>query len=735
MPPTINMVDPASGETFAVDPADVAARAQDGWGTESAAGAAGRLTSERLEDEYGGASGKVAAGLAAGLRGMSGGLSDFAIRGLGEEEDLRHLREVNPGISTVGEIAGAVGGAVLSGGGSLAAYTPAGAIARLGTRLGTAAEGAGVATRIGRTVVGAGVEGGLSNVGSTISDLALSEDPLTIERAASEVGSSFLSGVGIGGGTGLAFKGLEHGLRRAKGLLDKAATIGGRADDIAADLSALDRPALRVAREAEDAALEATRVGQRADLAGEIGAFRKDVGDQKLFLATKGIKEDGIGKLGKRTLNADREIDRLLDNPKMLAEKPHMAKAALQKQAAALEEILTKRETLVAKYAGDETATRMASLDAIPAALERNRGLQAKIAELVAKPASARLTAIQAADDALIGGTQKAGVGEQILQGAVFSAATGAASQIPGVDAIPGASAILGAFAARKASALLSGRLAKTAAAQAQRTSQAVDRLLDVTRKVAPIAPVIATKVLAAVAYAPQKPKKDKAAPKTTTLASLYRERADEIRSQVAPGPGGAPVMRHEARMQMSERLRPLAAMNPILADRMETLAARRLEFLASKLPKRPDLGGINTGPDRWQPSDMEMRTFARYAAGIEDPGGIEERVAAGTVTPEDAEVMAKVYPERKAEHVRQIIEKLGALREQLPYARRLALSIYSGVPVDAAMSPPILRVLQASFTEEPGTEGGTMAPKAAPQFGSVKVQDSTPSQQRQGAT
>jgi hypothetical protein len=79
----------------------------------------------------------------------------------------------------------------------------------------------------------------------------------------------------------------------------------------------------------------------------------------------------------------------------------------------------------------------------------------------------------------------------------------------------------------------------------------------------------------------------------------------------------------------------------------------------------------------------------------------------------------------------RQIIEKLPALRAQLPYSRRLALSIFSGVPVDPAMDPQVLAILQGSFSAEQGTEGGTQAPRAQPAFGSVTKPEPTPAQQR----
>lgn len=701
---------------------------------ESEASFRGREREVRLARTHGGAADKVktfvenAANEATfGATGALGGL----IGGREYTEDRLSRSEANPITAGSGKGFGIVAPAIASGGtglaGKLARATPLGKVTQIGSKIAKAGEGASTATKIARIGAGGIVEGGAQGFGTGVQKLTDTSDPLTVETALAELGSSTFTGMAIGGGAGLAAGGLVKGLKKAKGYLDDAATkIGGRTDDAAGDLAGMDSKALRGAHDAELTAIESARVPQRADLADEIGKFRGELREQKLYLATKGIKEDGIGALGKRTLNADRELDRLLDNPKMLAEKPHMAKAALQKQEAALEAIIAKRETLVAKYAADETGVRLAALDAAPAALERNRAIQQRIADIITAPASPRLAQIADARDALVTGGAKKGLPQQLLEGSVFGNVTALAAPLGPL------APMIGAKASSLIGSLVFGGLGKASAAAAQRTSAAVGAFLDVTAKVMPAAPVLATKVLSSVAYAPPKPtKRDAPAAPKSTLASLYKERADEIRSQVQPGPMG-PVMRRDARERVSEHLRPIAAMDPILADRMETLAARRLEFLASKLPKRPDFGVMKTGPDRWQPSEMEMRAFARYAAGVEDPGAIEERVAAGTVTPEDAEVMDAVYPERKAEHIRQIIEQLGELREQLPYARRLALSIYSGVPIDEAMSPPILRALQASFATEPGSEGGMQAPQAQAAFGSVKSQDATPSQQRQ---
>jgi hypothetical protein len=216
-------------------------------------------------------------------------------------------------------------------------------------------------------------------------------------------------------------------------------------------------------------------------------------------------------------------------------------------------------------------------------------------------------------------------------------------------------------------------------------------------------------------------------------LTRAYAARATEIRSQMGSAPDGRPVMRPDARAKVAAQLAPIAALAPVLADRLETIAARRLEFLASKLPKRPDVGGMSFGPDMWRPSEMEMRTFARYAAAVEDPHAIVERLASGTVTPEDAEAMREVYPEIHADITRQIVEKLSTLQKQLPYQRRIALSLFSGVAVDPAMDPRILNQLQALHVAEEGSEQGTTAPTAQPQFGSVRSADKyTPAQQRQ---
>jgi len=739
MPP-VNMIDP-HGQVHAVPEEGVARALSQQWRHESPEEASDRVFAEVQDENYGGVGGAVVATGAGALRGATLGASDAALGAIyGDQgrEDLRQLKARHEGLSTAGEIGGALITALPTGGGSVAARLPAAAATRLGARIAQTAEGASAVTKIGRAAAGAAAEGALFGAGTGVSELALSDDPLTLERAASVLSSNALYGGVTGGIVGGAAKGAELGLLKAKSAIDKAAATRAAQANVTDDLAQLDAKGLRAAHEAELEVIETSRVPERLKVAEDIASFRNETKEQKIWLATKGAKEREIREVGKLSLDADRAVDRVLKNPKRLAEEPKAALAGLQQQEHALEQMTKKADAIRATFAGDETAVRAAALDAVPAALEKNRALQTRIRELAAAPKSERLTAIGDAKDALaMGRPKERGFSEQILQGAAFSAAAGAASQVPGLDSVPLVGSMIPLLIGAKASKFVSegvfGRLGKASSALAARAQKAVGAFVDVATPVVKATPVLATRVLASVRYGQTDEKrKTRGEPQ---LAAVYKARSDEVRAQTAYGPDGRAVMRPELRAQMAERLVPIGAVDPVAADRLETHAARKIEFLANKLPKRPDLAGIRTGPDRWQPSDMAMRTWARYAAAAEDPHGIVERLAAGTITPEDAETMRTVYPEIFADVQRQIVERLPELREALPYARRLALSIFSGVPVDPAMDPRILSVLQQQFADEAGTEGGTQAPRPQAQFGSVKAAPGTRAQERNATT
>lgn len=567
-------------------------------------------------------------------------------------------------------------------------------------------------------------------IGDDAGFAALAADPVEAEQAAATLSSKFLYANETGAEAGSVARSAERGLKRAGVTLDEAKA----AAHTPVELATLDSAGLKAAREAEETAIEAARAPQRTQLVEDLGAHASALkNDEKIFLATKGIKEAAlpgdavrgslkIQEIGKISLEADGQVNRLLRNPIRLAEKPELAIGALQQQENALVQLGKRESTLRQMFAADTSGERAAALDRLPSALERNRALQTQIRQLTAAPTSERLAVIDAAKEALKSGGGQKSLAESMLGGSIMGHIAGAFSGMPIIGPM------LGAKAGQLATDLVFGRLGKATAAASERGAAAVAKFLDVSKRAAPTLGVLATKTLARVAYAPKR-----APDGDTTLAGLFHARTKEIKSQTMYGPDGSTVLRPEARAAMASKLAPIRAVSPIAADKMESLAARRLAFLSSKIPRRPEIAGMQLGPDNWKPSDMEMRQFARYAAAVEDPTGVVERLANGTITPEDAEAMRAVYPETMASIQAAITQQLPTLHKTLPYERRVALSIFSGVPVDPAMRPEILAVLQSQFESEPGSDGGMQQPQAAPQFGSISKPDPTPAQARTG--
>jgi hypothetical protein len=732
---TIRMVPPEGGEAVDVPVDQVQTFRELQYTEQSNAARATELVNSARDDYYSRPDQKARAVLEAGGRAVSGGLTDVAGRALGGDDTRRDMdarREHNPGLTTAVEV-----------GAGLLPIGLGGLASRAGAKI--AGTGGGALKQIARSGVSGVVEGGIQGVGSGVSEVALSDKPLDLEHIASTLKSNFFYGGMAGGVAGVAAKGLERGLTRAKAALDDVAArpLGTLGDDTA-KLSAVDDLATYQKTVKDANPWAAISEGEEASLLnGSRNQLRKAMNDPK------GLAKSP-GSLLKPLRVQEQAFERALAKSDEIAERlaagnQKIAKGIGEQMAAlpgdATEVVLTGKAAqrygtfadvkvgkvdkvptvsvsrddagtfLKALDAGEVAASGQKSLGKLEILLEANRGLQAKIEAATAKPVAASASVTGALGDAATG------------------YALGDLSGIPGLGVL--------AAGARFAGPLIK-KLGASKVEMAGRASKAVGAFLDVTRKVSPAAPVLASKVLSSVRYGEQqeerrKSKMEQAPAKAPSLARSFKARSAEIRAAVEPALDGSGTVRTrpEVRERIAQQLAPLAAASPVLADRLETIAARRVEFLASKLPRRPDAFGAPVGPDRWQPSDMEMRTFARYVSAVEDPGAVVERLADGSVTPEDAEAMRTVYPEMFHDIQQQILEQLPTLRATLPYQRRLAFSVFSGVPVDPALDPAVLSRLQASFATEQGTQGGTQAPRAEPAFGSISRETSTPAQQR----
>jgi len=750
-----------------------------------------RRVAEKFEEDFGGTGGAITAGALGVARGVTLGASDLAANALGVEDSVRGYQEAHPGISIATEIGGAVIPGLFSGGAATAG-TAARAGASLTRRMIAAAPsalldraGIGAARIAGGGLRGAAArgvtEGVVGGLATGVSQLALSEDPVDMERAVSVLSSQALFGGALGGGVSLVASAAGKGIARARILAEDAGAKLGRGDvGIVSDLYALDRKGLRAARDATISSLRKEReasvvslkqdhaaeivslrdasVVDRAAAADEVVAYYRRSKEAYPWLATKGTTDRVLKQVWSVNERASNSLRRLTDNTKKLSRNPSLSLDALEMQEQALTALASKHDTLMAQITkeGRQTGERATRLELIPELLASNRALQQRIAvvsDSFRSPTSTRLTDLTDAIDAAKTSTLSSQrlqdisdaidtVGERGKQGMIArSIETGltglGAGLLAPVTGYAGA-AMIAAKGAEAISDFVAQRLGRATAESGARISSAVGRFVEVGSRIASNAPPIAIKTLTRVAFSPDAPEQrgSESAPKApsdTPLVAAYRAREREILSQTRPGASG-PEMRPTARQDLAARLGGVRAMSPIAADRMETIAARRLEFLAKKLPMRPEIANIGRtmSPfDRWRPSNFEIAQFARYVAAVEDPAAIVERLVDGSITPEDAEALRSVYPEIFSAIQMQIVESLPRLRATLPYARRLALSIFGGVPVDPALHPDVIAVLQANFALEAGTEGGTQAPRPQPAFGSISKQEPTQAQAR----
>jgi hypothetical protein len=613
---------------------------------------------------------------------------------------------------------------------------------------------------------------------------ALARDGAATERVAGSLSSKFLTAGELGGEH--AGAGLERALAGAGEHMDRVKAVANLPEEFAG----LDAAGLRAAEKGEVDSLvaqhSASKVAQRSAVIDDVKAYQAQFQEANPHLVmSEGDSYAPFWKAGKR-------VDKAFDNELAIRRNPGKLLDSLEIQGQAIEETIGEREAIAAKFEkangsiaknleedlatlpdtathveltgkaakrygayadvkvagrnpviqvarddaqeflgamkrGDVSGAGQQSLAKLDGLLDANKALRAKIQGAMAKDlergalSSDRLTAIQGARDAL-SSPKSEGLLKGLLGGTVMGHVAGALSGLPIIGPA------IGAKAGQVVSDLVFNRLGKTAAAGAAKTSDAVSAFLSVAKRATPTLPVAATRILSNAAFGPR----GKDEPKD--LAGLYKARTSELKAQTAYAPDGSVQMRPEAREAMAARLAPLKASSPILADRIETIAAAKLAFLSSIMPRKPDIHGIPTGPDHWTPSDLQMRSWARSVSAAEDPHGVEERLVHGTVTPEDAAAYHAIYPERAEALKQQILTELPKLQKSLPYARRLSLSIFSGVAVDPAMDPAILRVLQSGFANDDGSPM-TNAPMPSPQFGSVKNDVGTLSQQREAGT
>jgi hypothetical protein len=236
------------------------------------------------------------------------------------------------------------------------------------------------------------------------------------------------------------------------------------------------------------------------------------------------------------------------------------------------------------------------------------------------------------------------------------------------------------------------------------RVGEGAARAVEVSAKVARRPAVLtASKILSEVRFSDKE---------DTSEPNVAKRRAKEL-AELAANPG-------QLDARLADRLAPLRAHNLDLGFAVENQIKQRLAFYQQHAPKSP----VSETPlvrSKWQPAPGEVHEWAIRIKSGEDPLSILDDLASGRVHPVAVETVETLWPALYGQMQQEIAEQMVGLREDLPYSKRLQLSLLFKVPVEATADPEFVKTLQDQYAarremekeQQPSRPGG--APPAPP--------------------
>lgn len=772
--------DPAPGETIAITDEygnykNVAADdfvdyySDMGWQGASQEEISSKVKERLLNEEYDTLGQEIITGVEGAARGLTLGASDWvATEFLGvDPNDIKNRRQVNNRLALGTEIGGSVIPSVLTGGGSLAAkgaiqgakaavglgragrataaakgalasakakagsalaFTPAGMATRAGRSITALGEGAGLGGRVLAGAAGGAAEGAMFGTGQAISELALSDKPLSAERVVASLGSGALTGAGLGAAFGGALPVVEKVGGAAAKATGSALKKGG--EYIPAQLKKLipggkkaaqeelELTLPKVVQDAEDYIEAAKRIVTEADdLHMSLKNVIPEQQDANIMMAMELAKE-AHKKALKDLRKAFPGPSNVLDN--------ELTTDAIREIIQGSDEGARKLIARIQTY--DNSVTHLANAaDYVEKAAQRymanpatlKGGARALEAGSRLKASLENLGKVQA--------KASSGLGDLGDIAAVASAAGYDFEHLPIVSDLPFIKYILwyrtiirglGKYQSKnKMAALLgdsgnaTGVLANKASDVASSVDDGIGKLISGGAKAYTKKAGIPTtiEILNSSHFYPQESKKHKA----KTKEEAFKRRSDEI-MQAASNPD-------VIRQAVERNLHPAA---PDIVQHVVETQIRKVQFLASKLPKDPSGQHLLAKP--WKPSSIELNKFAKYIRAAEDPTTVIADMVNGKLSQEAAETLRVVYPSMFADIQSQLVEQLDTLRDSLSYKERVQLSRLFGVPVDETMTPEFIAAMQAGYSPE-GQEAQGSAMGGAVSASPVNAREFTP--------
>lgn len=143
----------------------------------------------------------------------------------------------------------------------------------------------------------------------------------------------------------------------------------------------------------------------------------------------------------------------------------------------------------------------------------------------------------------------------------------------------------------------------------------------------------------------------------------------------------------------------------PQIADSTRIKTADTLNYLANLVPKPLVPANPLVKSRGYKPSEAEKNKFMRQVKAALEPMSIVDDLANGTVTKDQLQVVADIYPDLYERIKQKVIDSVTENPEEVPYNKRLKLSLLLNVDLDPSLSPELLPSLiniQAPESEQP---------------------------------
>lgn len=675
----------------------------------------------------------VTTALESAARTASFGLSDAILtdkRLFGVDPEAMRQREArNTGANLVGGIAGAF----LPGAGTIAGA--AGGAAR------EAFGGASALARVAGGVAEGATGGAVFGAGQGVSNVALSDHPMTPEAIAEELGTSILGGAGAGAAGGLFLSAIgeaARGVQAASERMAARAAVDGEAAATAATegpaaaegtlapsklplddaerarIGSLDRDGVKAEIEQETAGIKAQRAGEGQTIADDVSKFREDA--RLMGVQVADALPKGVG-YAREFIKADKAIENVTGNMKGLAQNPGKALDPLQRYEQALQQAIPRIDNpdLVAQ---------------MNANIERVQKLQERVQAVTAPLESPKLTALTDRLDAIkeTGGAIKetgglSGVVESKTKSAVRAAAATALHGVMGM--IPGGAFVahmLGDVIGDKAAGLikgLAGRVEGATAGHMEKIAQGASAALRGTAAAADRGGFVAAKVLNSVRFA------------DTGAATKYKQSAADIFKQRAGELAQAVAQPEQTQKAIAQRLQGLGLASPLLAVKVAQTMTQKLQYLYQQMPKRMPIGTPTDSFDKWQPTAAAIHGFAKVVDVVLHPTKLLDDLKSGRITQATVAAVRATNPETFSAMQQALWSKVTEIRKELPYSKQLGLSLMFDKPFATSMRPEFIAASQSHFAPQSSGPQPTMGspPKSSASLSKLPVTTPTASQ------